>query len=132
MYNNAGAKVKTLAQTIAIILMVFSCLGGLGMIIGGSFLGGIIIAAVGCLSAWLSGLCLAAFGELVENTNKIAKHLGADVGAPRARQAAPYQQPQGRPAAPQGRPASGQVCRACGAPRRSSSPFCGSCGAKID
>ena len=134
MYNNAGAKVKTLAKTIAIIMMVFSCLGGLGTIIAGSFLGGIVIAAVGCLGAWLSGLTLAAFGELVENSNKIVKTLGAD--APKGRPAASYQQApagyQPRPAAPQQRPAAAQVCRSCGAPRKSSSPFCGSCGAKMD
>ena len=140
MYNNAGAKVKTLAQTIAIILMVFSCLGGLGIIIDGEFLAGIIVAGIGCLGAWLSGLCLAAFGELVENTNKIAKVLGADgIKVRAAAPAAPvaYQQApagyQPRPAAPQQRPAApAQVCRACGAPRKSSSPFCGSCGAKMD
>lgn len=136
MYNNAGSKVKTLAKTIAIVLMVLSVLGGIGTMIAGSFIAGLLAAALGCLGAWLSGLTLAAFGELVENSNKIVKALGAD--APKGRPAAPaaYQQApagyQPRPAAPQQRPAAAQVCRVCGAPRKSSSPFCGSCGAKMD
>ena len=89
MYNNAGGKVKGLATTITVLTMIVAIIFGLiGM--SQSFLAGLFIILFGCLGAWLSGLMLAAFGELVENTYYIRKHLTegvAPVSAPPARPA---------------------------------------------
>lgn len=76
MYHNAGAKVKGLATTIAVLLMGGAVIGGLiTMSVSESLLMGLLIIGVGCLAAWLSALMLAAFGELVENTYHIRKLL---------------------------------------------------------
>lgn len=79
MYDNSGAKVKGLASFFAGLGMVGSIIVGVVTMIGGrgfgGFLGGVMVAAVGCLCAWLSGLVLAAFGELVQNTYEILQIL---------------------------------------------------------
>lgn len=79
MYNNSGAKVKGLASFFAGLGMAGSILFGVvSMIAGrgfGGIFGGVLIAAVGCLASWLSGLVLAAFGELVQNTYEILQIL---------------------------------------------------------
>ena len=60
MYKNAGAKVKGLATTIAVIMMVIFGFAGLITMFENFFVG-LVTILVGCLSAWLSGLMLAAF-----------------------------------------------------------------------
>lgn len=79
MYNNSGAKVKGLASFFAGLGMVCSIIAGIVTMIGGrgfgGFLGGVIVAAVGCLGAWLGGLMMAAFGELVQNSYEILQLL---------------------------------------------------------
>lgn len=147
MYRNSGGKIKGLATFISAVLMVISVIGGLIVMFAGDagVIAGLTIALVGCLSAWLSGLMMAAFGELVENTYYIRQMMengavSAPVAAP-APVVQPVQQPvyaETQPlysepaqpvyAAPQ-QPAN--VCPNCGSPRKGNSPFCGFCGTKF-
>ena len=96
MYNNCGAKIKGIVSVIAGLGMAASIIGGLIIMVATIDVGGIIagplIAIVGCLGAWLGGLMLAAFGELVENTYEIRKMLQSGKGvAPAAKQSSvPY------------------------------------------
>lgn len=74
MYDNAGSKVKGLAYTITTLLMIVAVLAGMVAMIDSVF-GGLLVMVIGCIAAWLSGLTMAAFGELVENTYYIRKML---------------------------------------------------------
>lgn len=87
MFNNVGSKIKTLAKVCTWIGIIFSCLYGLVLIImslaninymgGAAVLGiflGLIIAALGWLISWLSNLKLYGFGQLVENSDIIARN----------------------------------------------------------
>lgn len=79
MYKNAGAKVKGLATTITTLLIIVCVLVGMFTMFNGyrgrGVLPGLLIIVFGSFAAWLSGLMLAAFGELVENTYHIRKLL---------------------------------------------------------
>lgn len=87
MFNNVGSKIKTLAKVFTWIGIISSCLGGLGIIImsllninymgGAAALGiflGLIIAAFGWLLSWLCNLKLYGFGQIVENSDIIARN----------------------------------------------------------
>lgn len=156
MYKNAGAKVKGLATTIAIIMMVIFGFAGLITMFENFFVG-LVTILVGCLSAWLIGLMLAAFGELVENTYYIRKQLtegNPPVNAAPARPvyaeapvyAEPVPQPRKETPAdttfyapannsfvnPNPNPASAPAtCPNCGSPRKGNSAFCGFCGTRL-
>lgn len=81
MYNNSGAKVKGLATTLATLLIIGSILLGICvMAVTESFLIGALVMAFGCLTGWLSGLLLAAFGEMVENTYYLRKMMAQNMG----------------------------------------------------
>ncbi len=73
MFNRIGQKIKTLATITTICGMIGSCLVGLALAFF-NLLIGIIIAACGCLLAWIGAFLLYAFGELVDNS-AIAAHL---------------------------------------------------------
>ena len=76
MYHNSGAIVKGLATVIVALMMLAVIVGGVFFIVQTEKFGlGALIIVGGCLAAWLSGLMLAAFGELVQNSYKILKVL---------------------------------------------------------
>lgn len=83
MYNNSGAKVKGLATVIVTLSMIGSVILGLILMVATeSFLLGAIVIGNGCFVAWLSGLMLAAFGEMVENTYYLRKVVTEKLGEP--------------------------------------------------
>lgn len=146
MYRNSGGKIKGLATFLAALVMIGSAIAGL-IVMMEEFFPGLLIMLMGCLGGWLSGLTMAAFGELVENTYYIRQMMeNGTVAAPApAVQAQPvyaetqplYSEPA-QPAysapqqpvysAPQ-QPAN--ICPNCGSPRKGNSPFCGFCGTKF-
>lgn len=160
MYKNSGAKVKGLATTITTLVMIGSILFGLIIIVASkSFLTGLIFAVVGCFIGWLSGLMLAAFGELVENSyhirqmlteklgyqekvNKDSEKAGDDaVSDDIVREimrrdgvgigdAMRIANEEKRAAANNG-PRKDTVCPNCGAPRKGSGLFCSHCGTRF-
>jgi hypothetical protein len=72
MFENIGKKIKTLAEVVCTILIVLSLLGGF---ICGIALDNITFLFIGIISAfasWISGFCLYGFGELIEQTTRIA------------------------------------------------------------
>jgi len=86
--NNPGKQIKAFATIIrwieialftltGLILIAIGIIGGiadLGLLIISSLSGAIIIA-LGWFVAWLSCIFIYAFGELVENSTKIANDL---------------------------------------------------------
>ena len=76
MFENIGGKIKFVAQFFTWIGIMVSTIIGIGVItksssLGGVFLGLVIIVLGGFVS-WLSALCLYGFGQLVENTDRLA------------------------------------------------------------
>lgn len=102
MFNNIGRKIKTLAKVMCWIGIICSVLVGLFVILFGSYMGefsaqasaageefqvlaalleiggrssvpfGILIIVVGSLVSWLKSFTLIGYGEIVEETAKIA------------------------------------------------------------
>ncbi len=76
MFNNIGGKIKTLASVITWIGIICSIVGGATMM-GFLFpLPGLLIMIVGSLASWISSFLLYAFGQLVENTDKLVNTRG--------------------------------------------------------
>ena len=66
MFDNIGGKIKTLALVSTIIGMVAFGIYGLALLFSGAVLIGILVAGLGCLSAWIGSFLLYGFGELIE------------------------------------------------------------------
>ena len=87
MYDNIGGKIKTLASTICFIGCVASAIAGIVIFansissnansdtIPARFIIAALITGAGFLISWLSNLCLYAFGQLVENSDKTVELL---------------------------------------------------------
>ncbi len=162
MYKNSGAKVKGLATTITTLLMVGSVLLGLViMILTEGFVAGLIVAAFGCFTAWLSGLMLAAFGEMVENTYYLRKVIIEKFGSPDMKENETEKNERSdnevsddevrdvmrrlgvgvgdamriaeeEKRAKTERPVNGGAfCPNCGTPRKNDGAFCGYCGTRL-
>jgi hypothetical protein len=74
MYTNIGKKIKSLAVVICIVFIVLSVLIGLVAMAYDDKLIPIALLAIiaAALISWLSSFVLYGFGELVENSAKIA------------------------------------------------------------
>lgn len=78
IYSNPGAALKGIATTICIIGIIVSVI--VAVIVGRldyefNFFWFLGVAVVGALISYLSGLGLAAFGDLVMNVNVIRSHI---------------------------------------------------------
>ncbi len=83
MFTHIGRKIKAIAQVVCWIqivlygivgLVTFARAGGDGAV--GLSLIGLLIIGIGVLLGWLSSAFLYAFGELVDNSEIIAKAYG--------------------------------------------------------
>lgn len=72
MYENPGQKLKAAITVSTAIAMMLICLGGLMLMIQGALIAGILVAAIGCLVVWLSGLLTATIADIAINTEEIA------------------------------------------------------------
>lgn len=83
MFEDSGSKVKTVGKVFFLVLLI--CLFVYGVVScrsvsaisgkkvsGMGFLSFLLIADIGSLSAWISGVMVHAFGEMVENTGHIS------------------------------------------------------------
>ena len=94
MYNNSGQKIISMATILTVISVVVSIVIGIGLWVGIAeladgvvgFFVGLIVAAIGCVIAWVLNLLLAGFGELVSDTHELLsiakKEAGAEKTAP--------------------------------------------------
>ena len=94
MYKNIGKKIKTLAKVLAWIGIVLTVILGISAImldlgrtqatvIGACYL------FLGPVFSWLGSLVLYGFGQLVDNSDRIANHLAPEVSAVKARKQQP-------------------------------------------
>ena len=93
MFNNIGGKIKGLAKFLCWLGIILSVIIGVIMIIaaassrsytfdsygekitlstGGSIVAGILIIVFGSLASWIGSFFMYGFGELVENSKKVA------------------------------------------------------------
>lgn len=80
MFNNPGNKLKVLAIVLTVILMLGSIIGGILIISNegrDSWMGWPVLLG-GTLFAWVSGLMMYGFGELIENSAWIVARLYGD------------------------------------------------------
>ncbi len=70
MFDNVGAKIKTLASIVAWLGIIGSVIIGTLIMISAEELAamGLIIAVIGSVSSWLGSILVYAFGELVDNS----------------------------------------------------------------
>lgn len=79
MYNNVGEKLKTIAQTIAGILIAISILFTLVSLAADIAL--FVVGLFMILMSWLSGIVLYAFGHLIVTQESILKEQKAIANA---------------------------------------------------
>ena len=94
MFDNVGAKIKSVAVTVTWIGIILSCVSGLIVMVsngdnGGLFFSGLLIIIVGCLASWLGSLALYGFGQLIENSDVLAENSDILVQQGRNRHQAP-------------------------------------------
>ena len=137
MFDNIGSKIKGVATTVTVILIVLSLIGGaltwkgmadlrqgtLGFIL---FL---VIGGVGSLLAWLGSLCLYGFGQLIEDTSAIRREMTkqAKGGSAPATQLRHAQTAGSEDSAAAANPAAWR-CGVCGTLNASSRTNCIKCG----
>ena len=88
MFNNIGAKIKTLAKILCWIGIIGSVISGIVIIVAGSrnsyystpygsfssgsaVLAGILTMVLGSLLSWIGSFFAYGFGQLIENTDRI-------------------------------------------------------------
>ena len=74
MFNNIGKKIKKLATITTKIGFFIFILCAIILCTEKMVALGILIGLVGCLSSWISSFLLYGFGELIDNTQEIAKN----------------------------------------------------------
>lgn len=67
MFDNIGAKIKTLTEVLCWIGMGVFLIWGVLMMVGGEILTGLIVAIVGCLASWIGSFTMYAIGCIEEN-----------------------------------------------------------------
>ena len=77
MYNDVGKKIKALMETLLMIGIVLSVVGGIVVmtISDDLIVVGLLIVIVGSLASWIACIFAYAFGELVDRTCNIEKLL---------------------------------------------------------
>ena len=74
MYNNVGRKIKTCAKVFAIIFILITLILSVALLTSNSdeeMVFGVILFPIGCFISWISFISIYAFGQLVENSDKM-------------------------------------------------------------
>lgn len=81
MFDNIGGKIKALAKIVAWIGIILSVVLGIvamfsPVVYNGTaykgILPGILIIIIGALGSWISSWVMYGFGQIIENTDKLA------------------------------------------------------------
>ena len=78
MYHHIGRKIKGLAHVIAWIGIIISVIAAVGIMAAGNdgaMILGIVVGVCGILGSWIGGFLLYGFGQLVDNSDKIADRM---------------------------------------------------------
>ena len=74
MFENIGEKIKAFVYVVCWIGIGLCCLVGLILLFTGNILSGLLTAAIGSLSTWLSCFFVYGFGELITQTTIVAEN----------------------------------------------------------
>ena len=78
MYNNIAGKIKLLAKIGFIVEAIAIVIAGIGILLTDdeviNILAGVLVMAMGPFAAWASSWVLYGFGELIENSAKVASN----------------------------------------------------------
>ena len=80
MFENVTEKIKSLAPVVCWGGVGVSVLCGFALLDGGAVILGLVYIFFGSLIAWVASLCLYGFAQLIENSHRIAGHLGNQDG----------------------------------------------------
>lgn len=77
MFENIGGKIKALAKVLCWIGIIASVISAIAMwgqnsSYSPTILPGILILVLGCLLSWIGSFFAYGFGQLIENTDRIA------------------------------------------------------------
>ena len=75
MFNNPGGKIKDIVSIVCVIMLVLSIIYGIGFLVDEQIVLGLTILIGGPFVTWLSTIALYAFGQLVENSDKIVSDM---------------------------------------------------------
>ena len=84
MFDSIGQKIKELAKTLFTVEVIVAILTGIALMCTGEdvlVIGGICTAILGCGVAYISALVFYAFGELVDNSTKVADYVEKEAQA---------------------------------------------------
>lgn len=80
MFDNIGKKIKSLAEVVTTLGIVFSILAGIVNMINTGFLVGVVFMAIGILLSWISSFFIYGFGQLIENSDQMVSLLKQEKG----------------------------------------------------
>jgi hypothetical protein len=74
LFTNIGAKLCTVGKIVGWLGIVVSVLGGIVFLAQSSDLlpVGLLVAVVGSLTSWFTGMCIYGFGHLIKKVDRIA------------------------------------------------------------
>lgn len=78
MFDNIGGKIKGLATAVTVIGIISSIICGIFLLAEEEALLGIVVGAAGSFVSWISSFVLYGFGQLVENSDIIARYITYD------------------------------------------------------
>lgn len=77
MFNNIGRKIKALAKIQFIVLAIIDFIVGIVILSVNEYLiaAGLSVMLIGPILAWISSWILYGYGQLIENSDKLAKNV---------------------------------------------------------
>lgn len=76
MFENIAGKIKSAAQVACCAGIGLSVLNGIALLAREAVILGLLYIFFGSLIAWVTSLCLYGFGQLIENSDRIAGRVG--------------------------------------------------------
>ena len=136
MFDNIGGKIKTLAQVVCWIGIIFSVFSGIAIIVEDNFVFlGFIYIVIGPLASWASSFVLYGLGEIINqleysNSNTYNLYQLLKKIAPKDEKKIEPQKSNLTSSAPtvQKTATDGWVCKKCSAKNDSCAQFCKDCG----
>ena len=90
MFENIAGKIKSAAQVVCCAGIGLSVLNGIALLAREAVILGLLYIFFGSLIAWVASLCLYGFGQLIENSDRIAGRMGRREGENQEAAAIPH------------------------------------------
>lgn len=78
MFDNIGGKIKSITKTVCIVNIIACIIIGIVLMTQVGFLLGLAFLFFGASLLWQSCLTMYGFGQLIENTDRLAKAASAE------------------------------------------------------